>query len=87
MEFFQPEQGSPCVKAFKAQKKSAGACTASGLHPRPLSMRTESAGNFDIVVDEIEKIIEVLKDNESIDIDQRDWCKKSTFRKKTEKGR
>jgi hypothetical protein len=87
MEFFQPEQGSPCVKAFKAQKKSAGACTASGLHPRPLSMRTESAGNFDIVVDEIEKIIEVLKDNESIDMDQRDWCKKSTFRKKMGKSR
>lgn len=50
-------------------------------------MRTASAGNFDVVVDEIEKIIEVLKDKESIDIDQRDWCKKSTFRKKTEKGR
>jgi len=72
MEFSQPEQGSPCVKAFKAQKKSAGACTASGLHPRPLSIRTASAGNFDVVVDEIEKIIEVLKDKESIDIDQRD---------------
>lgn len=87
MEFFQTEQCSHCAKAFKALKKSAGACTASGLHPRPLSIRTASAGNFDVVVDEIEKIIEVLKDKESIDIDQRDWCKKSTFTKKTEKGR
>ena len=87
MEFFQTEQCSHCAKAFKALKKSAGACTASGLHPRPLSIRTASAGNFDVVVDEIEKIIEVLKDKESIDVDQRDWCKKSTFMKKSEKGR
>ena len=75
MEFFQTEQCSPCAKAFRALKKSAGACTASGRHPRPLSIRTVSAGNFDVV------------NKESIDIDQRDWCKKSTFRKKTEKGR
>jgi len=40
-----------------------------------------------VVIDEVEKMIQVLKDEEQQDIDQRDWCKETTFVKETEASR
>ena len=40
-----------------------------------------------MVIDAVEDMIEVLQQAESVDIDQRDWCKANTFSKETEKLR
>merc|ERR1719158_1989841 len=51
------------------------------------NLRTANAGNFGKVIDEVEKMIQVLKDEEQQDIDQRDWCKETTFVKENEASR
>ena len=42
---------------------------------------------FQVVIDEIEKMLSALKEDEATDIEQRDWCKEETFKKETEKSR
>ena len=51
------------------------------------SVRTANAGNFGKVIDAEEDIIAVLKQEEQVNIDQRNWCKETTFTRETEKGR
>ena len=46
-----------------------------------------SAGTFQVVIDETDKMIQVLKDEEAADIEQREWCKDETFKKEMEKSR
>jgi len=53
------------------QRLQLASLTASG--------RTASAGNFGVIIDEVEKMIQVLKDEETTDIDQRDWRKETTY--------
>merc|ERR1719258_927869 len=88
MEFLQTDQesehNSPRAKAFKALKKAAGKVHSLRLASLAASVRTASAGNFGVIIDEVEKMIQVLKDEETTDIDQRDWCKETTFVKETE---
>jgi len=91
MEFLQTDQesehNSPRVKAFKALKSAAGKVHSLRLASLAASVRTASAGNFGVIIDEVEKMIQVLKDEETTDIDQRDWCKETTFVKETEASR
>merc|ERR1719258_486597 len=91
MEFLQTDQesehNSPRVKAFKALKKAAGTVHSLRLASLAATVRTASAGNFGVIIDEVEKMIQVLKDEEQGDIDQRDWCKETTFVKETEAAR
>merc|ERR1719265_855630 len=51
------------------------------------TVRVAERGNFDVVVQEVDKMIQILKDEENTDIDQRDWCKETTFVKETEASR
>merc|ERR1719456_1802281 len=44
------------------------------------------AGHFDVVIKEIDKMIQTLKDEEADDIKQRDWCKKQYFENSEEKA-
>merc|ERR1719456_741451 len=44
------------------------------------------AGHFDVVIKEIDKMIQTLKDEEADDIKQRDWCKKTFFENDEEKA-
>merc|ERR1719261_199828 len=83
----ESEHSSPRVKAFKALKKAAGKVHSLRLASLAASVRTASAGNFGVIIDEVEKMIQVLKDEETTDIDQRDWCKETTFVKETEASR
>merc|ERR1719456_1097924 len=87
--FLQTEQetASPQAKAFKALKKQASKFHSLRLASLAASLRTTNAGNFGVVIDEVEKMIQVLKDEEQEDIDQRDWCKETTFVKETEASR
>merc|ERR1719460_2400599 len=83
----ETEHSSPRVKAFKALKHAAGKVHSLRLASLAASVRTASAGNFGVIIDEVEKMIQVLKDEETTDIDQRDWCKETTFVKETEASR
>merc|ERR1719460_3128927 len=83
----ETEHNSPRVKAFKALKSAAGKVHSLRLASLAASVRTASAGNFGVIIDEVEKMIQVLKDEEQEDIDQRDWCKETTFVKENEASR
>merc|ERR550537_2020165 len=43
--------------------------------------------DFSAIIEEVDKMVQVLQDEETEDIDQRDWCKETTFVKETEHGR
>merc|ERR1719247_131788 len=81
------EVNTPNVKVFNALKRHAGQAHSLRLAALAASVRTASAGNFGVIIDEVEKMIQVLKDEETTDIDQRDWCKETTFVKETEASR
>merc|ERR1719453_1039632 len=83
----ETEMNSPRVKAFKALKRVAGKTHSLRLASLAASVRVAERGNFDVVVQEVEKMIQILKDEENVDIDQRDWCKETTFVKTTEASR
>merc|ERR1719261_1786163 len=78
-------ENSPRIKAFKALKRQA--TKSHSLRLAALAATVRSAGQFDVVIAEIDKMIKVLKDEEAEDIDQRDFCKETTFEKEQEKSR
>merc|ERR1719506_3353295 len=78
-------ENTPRMKAFKALKRSAS--KSHSLRLASLAATVRSAGQFDEVIAEIDKMIKVLKDEEAEDIDQRDWCKETTFEKEQEASR
>merc|ERR1719261_535959 len=78
-------ENSPRIKAFKALKRQA--TKSHSLRLAALAATVRSAGQFDVVIAEIDKMIKVLKDEEAEDVDQRDWCKETTFEKENEKSR
>merc|ERR550537_827184 len=43
--------------------------------------------DFSAIIEEVDKMVQVLQDEETEDIDQRDWCKETTFVKETEASR
>ena len=65
------------------------AATSHSRHLASLaaSVRTANAGNFGKVIDAEEDTIAVLKQEEQVNIDQRNWCKETTFTRETEKSR
>merc|ERR1719265_104279 len=63
------------------------ATKSHSLRLAALAASVRSAGQFDVVIKEIDKMIKVLKDEEAEDVDQRDWCKETTFEKENEKSR
>jgi len=83
----ETEANSPRVKAFKALKHVASKTHSLRLASLAASVRVAERGNFDVVVQEVDKMIQILKDEENVDIDQRDWCKETTFVKTTEASR
>jgi len=50
-------------------------------------VRTSTAGHFDVVIVEIDKMIAVMKREEKDDQEQRDWCKEETFKNEQEAAR
>jgi len=72
-------------KAYNAPKRAAG--KSRSLRLAALAATVRSAGAFKVVIDEIDKMMQVLKDEEAADIEQRGWCKDETFKKEQEKSR
>merc|ERR1719271_2397430 len=75
------------MKAFKALKKHACQAHSIRLAALAASVRTATRGNFDAINHEVDKMIDMLKAEETEDIDQRDWCKETTFVKENEASR
>merc|ERR1719247_1929397 len=81
------EVNTPNVKVFKALKKHASQAHSIRLAALAASVGTATRGNFDVINKEVDKMIEMLKTEETEDIDQRDWCKETTFVKENEASR
>merc|ERR1719321_634164 len=62
-------------KAYNALKAQARKTHSIRLAALAAEVRTLGHGHFDVVIKEIDKMIEELKDEEKDDIKQRDWCK------------
>merc|ERR1719473_2689788 len=63
------------MKAYEALKASAKKSHSLRLAALAATVRTMGVGHFDKVIEEIDKMIQELKDEEKEDIKQRDWCK------------
>merc|ERR1719261_289117 len=85
LQLDEETENAPRMKAFKALKRQA--TKSHSLRLAALAATVRSAGQFDVVIAEIDKMIKVLKDEEAEDIEQRDWCKETTFEKENEKSR
>merc|ERR1719272_1097207 len=63
------------VKAYDVLKAMAKKGHSLRLAALAATVRSSGVGHFDKVIEEIDKIIQDLKDEEKDDIKQRDWCK------------
>merc|ERR1719311_1044974 len=70
--FLQMEM--PREKAYRALKKVIGDSKNLRLARIAVSIRTAQKGHFDEVIAEIDRMIELLKEESQEDIEQRDWC-------------
>merc|ERR1719420_1471254 len=69
------DESAPAAKAYRVLRDQAKKSHSIRLAALAATVRTTEKGHFDKVIKEIDKIIQVLKDEEKEDIKQRDWCK------------
>jgi len=62
-------------KAYDALKAGAQRTHSLRLASLAATLRSMGAGHFDAVIEEIDKMMQELKDEGAEDIKQRDWCK------------
>merc|ERR1719386_144392 len=75
VDFLQIDESSmPREKAYRALKSVIGSSKNLRLARLAASVRTATTGHFDEVIAEIDKMIQVLKDEAKEDQEQRDWC-------------
>jgi hypothetical protein len=75
VDFLQIDESSlPREKAYRALKQVIGNSKNLRLARLAASVRTATTGHFDEVMAEIDKMIQVLKDEAKEDQEQRDWC-------------
>merc|ERR1719478_1639363 len=80
------DESAPAMKAYGVLKEQAKKAHSLRLAALAATVRTAGHGHFDAVIKEIDKMIQVLKDEEADDIKQRDWCKQSYFENSEEKA-
>merc|ERR1719359_1485687 len=80
------ESNAPAMKAYGVLKEQAKKSGSLRLAALAATVRSGAVGHFDAVIKEIDKLIQVLKDEEKEDIKQRDWCKKQYFENSEEKA-
>merc|ERR1719388_488554 len=68
------ESRVPRERAYNAIKKVIGHTKNLRLARLAVAVRTAAKGHFDEVIAEIDRMIEVLKEEGQEDIEQRDWC-------------
>jgi DNA repair exonuclease SbcCD ATPase subunit len=69
------DESAPASKAYAVLKDQAKASHSIRLAALAARVRTTKAGHFDQVIEEIDKVIAALKEEEKEDIKQRDFCK------------
>jgi len=75
VDFLQIDESSmPREKAYRALKSVIGSSKNLRLARLAATVRTATTGHFDEVISEIDKMIQVLKDEAKEDQEQRDWC-------------
>merc|ERR1719191_1382315 len=80
------DESAPQMKAYNVLKEQARKAHSLRLAALAATVRTGAVGHFDAVIKEIDKMIQVLKEEEQDDIKQRDWCKKQYFENSEEKA-
>jgi len=73
--------------AYESLKKAATKAHSLRLASLASSVKLHTGRDFSAVVEEVDKMIKNLEDEEQEDIDQRDWCKETLFQKETELSR
>merc|ERR1719160_278368 len=77
----------PQQKAFEALTSRAKKVKSLRLASLAAKVQQTSMGHFDTVIEEVERMIGVLKKEEGDDINHRDWCKDETFKNEQEASR
>jgi DNA repair exonuclease SbcCD ATPase subunit len=77
----------PQQKAFEALTARAKKVKSLRLASLATKIQQTSLGHFDVVVEEVDRMIGVLKKEEEDDINHRDWCKEETFKNEQEASR
>merc|ERR1719161_2158317 len=68
------ESRVPRERAYNALKKVIGHSENLRLARIAVAVRTAATGHFDEVIAEIDRMIAILAEEETADIEQRDWC-------------
>jgi len=71
----QLSQQEPALSAYQALKKHATGAKSLRLASLAVSVREAKAGHFDAVLEKIDQMMQVLKDEGTADIAKRDQCK------------
>merc|ERR1719160_1532452 len=77
----------PQEKAYEALTSKAKKVKSLRLASLAAKIQQTSLGHFDTVVEEVDRMIGVLKKEEGDDINHRDWCKDETFKNEQEVAR
>jgi hypothetical protein len=79
VSFIQFEaEGLPRERAYRALKKALHGHKSLKLARLAATVRATAQGHFDDVIKAIDEMLQTLKDEESEDIKQRDWCIEET---------
>merc|ERR1719262_181472 len=73
------------TKAIDTLKK--GADRSGNIRLMQIAANLKVGGHFDAVSGEIDKMKEVIKEEEKADINQKDWCKEEKHKNEQEAGR
>merc|ERR1719265_826262 len=76
---------SPKQKAYDALKK--GAAKSKSLRLLAIAAQMKAGGHFDAVTGEIDKMMNVIKEEEKADINKKDWCKDEIHKNEQEAAR
>merc|ERR1719456_21399 len=78
----QEVDSTPVQKVVDSLKRHAR--KAKSLRLAKLASQVQAVGHFDVVIQQIKKMEQVLKTEEKEDMDTKDWCKAETFKNEEE---
>merc|ERR1719235_2835321 len=81
------ESQDPQRRAYNSLKAHATKAKSIRLAALAARVRVATKGHFDAVVEEIDKMMAVMKREEKDDQEERDWCKEETFKNEQEAAR
>merc|ERR1719201_2704030 len=76
---------APRTKAYETLKKAGS--KSKSLRLLAIAATIKAGGHFDAVTGEIDKMMEVIKEEEKADIRKKDWCKEEIHKNEQEAAR